>query len=580
MLDEVFPEKMRNELHFSLEDMKELFKELDCGSGLVVTDEDIGRFYNGPSVPLVPKCELSPSDEVIKKRCEVLVSEILAISDHSTPEYIALDKEYDEHCYKYPLTPSMAEELVKASRKLMRILNDDDTVVFLGRSPPYLKLAIDHLYALEGRERKWNSILINISGRPDDNLGLLKDGKSKFNYREVWDGLVTPNRYKVFTDYMDERGLETGSITGRLFLVDFTNTGYGLFSAAILFQRHLKVDPANIYGISMGSLPSDFYHGIWNGLHSYLMTDSFGVSLTVLALDMNSSIAFGNIRASHQYGHHFPPYKWTPECKKTVDSKIEPPYFSRLTWEELKQWLSSKDLKTIESDQLVSIPLRFRKDLVKDLTEIDERHRPYLRAWIDFFPHAVVSEKVFQDLKGSYKTFLIKKIGKDRGMNTLFRLNASEIYELDFSATDLGTDKLKIINNFRQVRASMEKIRVLRFGSNNLDNSSLPIFQDWIKNSLYLEELWLIKSGDEFQDQFDSNFAMELLQVFLDNVETSALKKLGITFKLPNGNNVTVMARVEEQSGKKTVKAALQFENEADSKAEIEIAIPKGIEAI
>lgn len=540
--------------HFSIGDAEALFHNLDCGDGQLVSEQDLKQFFQ-ENPPLIPECTWPQADELVQaamyseEECQRLKTQI-----ENTWDSEKLKDEYGKHCYVFPFDQNLAStdlfnnlikvpELVNAARKIDALAMPGDTFVFLGRSPIYLMTTLNDLHEVQGTKPNYHMVHVNQSGKPDYNLLGLKDYGVRYNDREAWDNLVTPERYKVYQEYLNSVGLKPGSIKGRLFLVDFAGTGNGLLAAAILLQRHLGADPDKIFGLSMGDINPIHYRGVENGLHVF----DFSIQdnhLTIYSLGIKNPVQYGNIKESHQFGFHFPPYKWTEPCKKIVED-AEPPLFSRMVRKHLGT-LISKNAKNISVESPVTTPYRLARDLISKMHLIDDKYHEYLLVRIKENPGEIIPEEEFNNFESNF----LKRITSSRHNEADLKIQYwnyqyfDGIYEMDIRGNGFGDRGVAGLKKSKERAADKDKVKVLKIGSNALTDDSLNVVLSWILDPGNLEHLSLARFEDKHDDNFSYEKVKEVLKAYFDSLQKPKhLKQFDISLRLPSNTIINISAK-------------------------------------
>lgn len=551
LLRSVFSE---GKYHFSIGDARALFNNLDCGDGLLVSEQDLEQFYR-ENPPLTPECTWPLADELVKsamyseEECQRLKTQI-----ENTWDSEKLKDEYGKYCYVFPFDQNLAStdlfnnlikipDLVNAARKINALAKAGDTFVFLGRSPSYLMTTLKDLLEMQGIKSSYNMVHVNQSGKPDYNLLSLKDYGVRYNDREVWDNLVTPERYKVYQEYLNSLGLKPGSLKGRLFLVDFAASGNGLLSAAILLQRHVGADPEKVFGLSMGDMNPIYYRGIEDGLHVY----DFSIQdnhLTVYILGIKDPVKYGNIKESHQYGFHFPPYKWIETCKKIVE-EAEPPLFSRMVRKQLGT-LIYNNAKNITEESPIITPYRLARDLISKLPFIDDKYHEYLLVRIKENPGEIIPEEEFNNFVSNFMKRITRSIHNQTDLEIRYwnYQDFDGIYEMDIRGNSLGDKGVASLKELRERVADKNKVKVLKIGSNALSDKSLDVVLSWILDPGKLEYLSLARFEDKYDDSFSYGKVKEVLKVYFDSLQKPThLKQFDISLRLPSNRLVNISVK-------------------------------------
>jgi len=105
------------------------------------------------------------------------------------------------------------------------------TVIFLGRSPTFLKETLQQLYKLEPKEGRPSLVQVAFSGSPD--IKSKNKGLQNFPYLR---NVLTPKRVQVFFQYLDSLGFD--KIRGEMWLVDSLTSGGGLNSFIRLLRGY------------------------------------------------------------------------------------------------------------------------------------------------------------------------------------------------------------------------------------------------------------------------------------------------------------------------------------------------------
>jgi len=128
-------------------------------------------------------------------------------------------------------SPMLFQDIYGAALKLFKAAARDkpQTVVFLGRSPTFIKETLQQLYALERKKDGPSLVQVAFSGSPD--IKSKNPGVQNFSYLR---NVLTPKRVKVFFQYLDSLGFD--KIQGEMWAVDTVDSGGGLNS----FLRLLK----------------------------------------------------------------------------------------------------------------------------------------------------------------------------------------------------------------------------------------------------------------------------------------------------------------------------------------------------
>jgi|GEM_PF-2348159 len=105
------------------------------------------------------------------------------------------------------------------------------TLVFLGRTPTFLKETLQRLYELDPQEGSPSLVQVAFSGSPD----ILSQNGNRPRASRVRN-VLTPNRVKVFFQYLDS--LSFDKITGEMWVVDLLASGSGLNSFLRLLRGY------------------------------------------------------------------------------------------------------------------------------------------------------------------------------------------------------------------------------------------------------------------------------------------------------------------------------------------------------
>ena len=140
-------------------------------------------------------------------------------------------EQYSDYDLENDLIPQavnmLAAPLLKAAIKINQLTEDDDTILYLGRSPVLLYKTAQLLKMTN----KGSHVHVSYSGTP--NLETPENRKCGSDLRNV----ITPERLEHFYAYLDAKGLNTLTADSALKIVDQVGKGAGM-NAFLRILRH------------------------------------------------------------------------------------------------------------------------------------------------------------------------------------------------------------------------------------------------------------------------------------------------------------------------------------------------------
>ncbi len=234
----------------------------------------------------------------------------------------------------------MSNYLKKAAQKLFEVTDSDETIVFLGRTPLWLRMAFKALY--EGQRKCFD---IAYSGRPyvpdftafdsEDEANHFNSFEKLFNQVESYPRDLNPERRKYFkhldidipTDqqekaylsYLEKTGLKQALGTKKLIIVDIVESGASIASFNMTLRKWLGQEYSkisiNVLGMFNGlQFLEDNYEKILpQNVEFYSLCELEGSAVDEIVSNVNYFIRLFAESELWKLGPHFSYDKWDQE---------------------------------------------------------------------------------------------------------------------------------------------------------------------------------------------------------------------------------------------------------------------------